>query len=99
LVRGSATPASRIPFSRRNSFQAGVDVVVAQPPVYFPLQPHEVLAYFRSLLAQLPGPMIIYNIPPTTRVSIPLDVVGHARNRAMGQPTKRLRLGTRLLRR
>jgi 4-hydroxy-tetrahydrodipicolinate synthase len=62
--------------SAKQYFQAGVDAVVAQPPVYFPLQPHEVLAYFRSLLEQLPGPMILYNIPPTTRVSIPLDVVG-----------------------
>jgi 2-dehydro-3-deoxy-D-pentonate aldolase len=35
-----------------------------------------VLAYFESLLTQLHGPMIIYNIPSTTRVSIPLDVVG-----------------------
>jgi dihydrodipicolinate synthase/N-acetylneuraminate lyase len=62
--------------SAKQYFQAGVDAVVAQPPAYFPLQPHEVLAYFQSLLAQLPGPMIIYNIPATTRVSIPLDVVG-----------------------
>lgn len=57
-------------------FRAGVDAVVAQPPVYFPLQPHELLAYFRSLLEQLPGPMIIYNIPATTRVSIPLELIG-----------------------
>jgi 4-hydroxy-tetrahydrodipicolinate synthase len=69
--------------SAKQYFQAGVDAVVAQPPVYFPLQPHELLAYFKSLLEQLPGPMIIYNIPATTRVSIPLDVVaqlkGHPR--------------------
>ena len=62
--------------SAKQYFQAGVDVVVAQPPVYFPLQPHELLAYFKSLLEQLPGPLIIYNIPVTTRVSIPLDSVG-----------------------
>src|SRR6266496_1309615 len=68
--------------SAKQYFQAGVDAVVAQPPVYFPLQPHEVLACFQSLLAQLPGPMIIYNIPSTTRVSIPLDVVGQL----MGHP-------------
>jgi 4-hydroxy-tetrahydrodipicolinate synthase len=56
-------------------FRAGADVVVAQPPVYFPLQPRELLAYFEELLDGLAGPLILYNIPATTRVSIPLDVV------------------------
>lgn len=65
--------------SARQYFQAGVDAVVAQPPVYYPLQPHELRAYFQALLDQLPGPMIIYNIPPTTRVSIPLEVIGQLR--------------------
>ncbi len=64
-------------------FQAGVDAVVAQPPVYFPIQPQEILTYFQALLARVAGPLIIYNIPPTTRVSIPLDIisqlVGHPR--------------------
>ena len=55
--------------------RAGVDAVVAQPPVYFPLQPHELLAYFKALLAAIEGPLIIYNIPQTTRVSIPLEIL------------------------
>jgi 4-hydroxy-tetrahydrodipicolinate synthase len=63
--------------------RAGVAAVVAQPPVYFPLQPHELRAYFQALLDAVNGPVIIYNIPSTTRVSIPLDVVaqlqGHPR--------------------
>jgi len=57
-------------------FKAGVNAVVAQPPVYFPIQPPEILAYFQHLLDRVAGPVIIYNIPSTTRVSIPLDVVG-----------------------
>jgi len=69
--------------SAKDYFAAGVDAVVAQPPVYFPLQPQEILAYFRTLLDQVAGPLIIYNIPSTTRVSIPLEVVaqlvGHPR--------------------
>src|SRR5712664_2311800 len=56
-------------------FRAGADVVVAQPPVYFPIQPQELLAYFRALLDGLASPLILYNIPATTRVSIPLEVV------------------------
>jgi len=57
-------------------FQAGVDAVVAQPPVYFPIQPQEILSYFQRLLDRVTGPVVIYNIPQTTRVSIPLEVVG-----------------------
>jgi dihydrodipicolinate synthase/N-acetylneuraminate lyase len=62
--------------------RAGVDAVVAQPPMYFPLQPHELLPYFEALLAAVEGPLIIYNIPPTTRVSIPLEVL----EKLVGQP-------------
>lgn len=67
----------------RQYFRSGVDAVVAQPPVYFPLQPQELLGYFTSLLAAVEGPLILYNIPATTRASIPLEVleklVGHPR--------------------
>jgi dihydrodipicolinate synthase/N-acetylneuraminate lyase len=55
--------------------RAGADAVVAHPPVYFPLQARELLVYFRSLLDRVQGPVILYNIPATTHVSIPLDVV------------------------
>jgi 4-hydroxy-tetrahydrodipicolinate synthase len=55
--------------------RAGVDAVVAMPPVYYPLQPAELLLWFRLLLDGLEGPVIIYNIPSTTRISIPLEVI------------------------
>ena len=62
---------------------AGTDVLVALPPVYYPLQPVELVAYFKSLLDRVGGPVILYNIPATTRVSIPPDVLeqlqGHPR--------------------
>ena len=64
-------------------FKAGVAAAVAQAPCYYALQPEEVLGYFRGLLDGVPGPLIIYNIPATTRVSIPLEVLaqltGHPR--------------------
>jgi 4-hydroxy-tetrahydrodipicolinate synthase len=53
--------------------QAGADAVVARPPVSLPLE--QLLSWCRSLLAGLEGPMLLYNIPATTKVSIPLDVV------------------------
>lgn len=62
--------------------RAGADAVVALPPVYFPLQPQELLMYFQALLAAIEGPVILYNIPQTARVSIPLEVL----EKLMGHP-------------
>lgn len=60
-------------------FHAGADAVVARPPVAFPLE--KLRPWFRSLLAGLEGPLILYNMPSTTNVSIPLEVldelIGH----------------------
>jgi len=52
-------------------------------PFYYPPRPVELLAWFRALLDAAPGPVVLYNIPITTHVSIPLEViaelVGHPR--------------------
>lgn len=55
-------------------FHAGADAVVARPPVSFPVE--QLLPWFQSLLAGLEGPVLLYNMPSMTNVSIPLDVVG-----------------------
>jgi len=52
-----------------------VDAVVAQLPSYYPLTAAEMEAYFRSLAAAVPGPLVLYNIPSTTHMSVPIDVV------------------------
>ncbi len=57
-------------------FRIGADVVVAPPPVYFPIDGRELLAWYTKLLDSVDGPVVIYNIPATTRVSIPLDLFG-----------------------
>lgn len=56
-------------------FEAGVDVVVATLPNYYPLTPGQMKAYFIELAEKVAGPLMIYNIPPTVHMSIPLDVV------------------------
>jgi dihydrodipicolinate synthase/N-acetylneuraminate lyase len=55
-------------------FHAGADAVVTRPPISFPVERLE--PWLQSLLARLEGPLILYNIPSTTNVSIPLEVVG-----------------------
>jgi len=62
-------------------FRAGVDAVVSRPPAG--ISPDEMLPWYRTLLDGLEGPLLLYNMPMTTKVSIPLDLVGklmgHAR--------------------
>jgi 2-dehydro-3-deoxy-D-pentonate aldolase len=60
--------------SGNDFFLAGADAVVARPPVSFPVD--ELLPWYQSLLDGLKGPLILYNMPLTTNVSIPLDVIG-----------------------
>jgi 4-hydroxy-tetrahydrodipicolinate synthase len=57
-------------------FSLGADAIAALPPFYFPPRPPELTAWFRALFDTSPGPVLMYNLPMTTRVSIPLDVIG-----------------------
>jgi 4-hydroxy-tetrahydrodipicolinate synthase len=52
---------------------AGADAVVARAPVS--MAAADLPSWFQVLLDQLNGPVILYNIPLLTRVSIPLQVV------------------------
>jgi dihydrodipicolinate synthase/N-acetylneuraminate lyase len=56
-------------------FALGVDVVVAHVPSYYPLTSDEILSYFEILAERIPGALMLYNIPATTEMSIPLEVV------------------------
>ncbi|HEY1661617.1 MAG TPA: dihydrodipicolinate synthase family protein [Verrucomicrobiae bacterium] len=53
--------------------KAGADAVVSRPPTG--ISPEEMLPWFRALLDGLNGPLLLYNMPMTTQVSIPLDLI------------------------
>ena len=53
----------------------GADVVVAHIPFYFPMSPDQMLRYFAQLADKVPCPLILYNMPITTKQSIPLNVI------------------------
>jgi 4-hydroxy-tetrahydrodipicolinate synthase len=53
----------------------GIDVLVARLPTYFALSDEEQHAYFQTLVAQVPGPLMLYNISSTTHMAIPIPVV------------------------
>jgi len=57
------------------AFDAGVDAVAATLPSYYNLSEYQMLTYFEQLARQAAGPVIIYNIPVTTRMSVPLEVI------------------------
>ncbi|MCC5804693.1 MAG: dihydrodipicolinate synthase family protein [Opitutales bacterium] len=54
---------------------AGVTAVVSHLPSYYPLTPDEMQLYFERLHDHVKGPLILYNIPATTGMSLPLTVV------------------------
>ena len=59
----------------REFFVIGADAVVANLPSYYPLTPEMIERYFLSLADRVDGPLYLYNIPQTTRQSIPLDIL------------------------
>ena len=56
-------------------FDMGISVFVAHIPEYYPLTPDQILCYFEQLADAIPAPLILYNIPATTKVSIPVEIV------------------------
>ncbi|WP_207492349.1 dihydrodipicolinate synthase family protein [Aridibaculum aurantiacum] len=57
------------------AFDNGVDVVAANLPSYYALSNDQIKMYFEQLANAVPGPLIIYNIPATTHMSIPLELI------------------------
>lgn len=53
----------------------GVDAVAATLPYYYELSSAAMQHYFEALANAIPLPLIIYNIPATTHMSIPLEVI------------------------
>ena len=63
-------------------FQAGVNAVVAHPPIREKVAAEKLHDWYQALLAGLKGPLLLYNMPMTTGISIPLDAV----ERLLGHP-------------
>jgi len=70
------------PTEANEFFCDGADAVVAHPPVSENVPAAKLRGWYESLLERLEGPMLLYNMPMTTQVSIPLDTV----EQLMGHP-------------
>jgi len=55
--------------------ELGADVLVATPPPYYPIKDKELINYFELLADSISLPLMIYNMPSTTNISIPMDVI------------------------
>ncbi|ARN56729.1 dihydrodipicolinate synthase family protein [Sedimentisphaera salicampi] len=59
----------------RSYLESGADAVVAHLPWYYPLDGGEMCSYFSKLAEEVQGALMLYNIPKTTHMSIPVEVV------------------------
>jgi 4-hydroxy-tetrahydrodipicolinate synthase len=54
----------------------GADYLVVSAPFYYPVTPDALLVgYFEAIADRVPRPIVLYNIPQTTHVPLPPDVV------------------------
>ena len=55
--------------------KTGANAIVVRPPVSKPAPAQELAGWYHALLDQISGPVILYNMPMTTGVSIPFDAI------------------------
>lgn len=60
------------------SANAGATHVVTSAPYYFPAAPPEMQEYVQDLVAEMPLPLFLYNMPGLTKVSFEIDLVRRA---------------------
>ncbi len=53
----------------------GADVLVSHLPCYYPIDEEQMKHYFSALADVSPLPLVLYNIPVTTKLSIPLALI------------------------
>jgi len=55
--------------------RAGADGIVAAPPCYLPLEPCELLEFYRILTKEQPLPVYIYNMPAMTKIDMAPELI------------------------
>jgi 4-hydroxy-tetrahydrodipicolinate synthase len=70
----------------RHAADAGATAMVLAPPYYFPAGQDELVEYVQHLVAELPLPVFLYNMPMMTKVVIEPDTIRRLRDqpRIMG---------------
>jgi 4-hydroxy-tetrahydrodipicolinate synthase len=66
----------------RHAADCGASAVVLAPPYYMPEGQPELREYLEHLLPELPLPLLLYNMPPLTKVPFGIDTVQWAMDQA-----------------
>ena len=56
-------------------YENGIKVFVMHLPYYYPLSDAQMLKFFSDVADKVPAPIILYNMPATTHMSIPLPIL------------------------
>jgi 4-hydroxy-2-oxoglutarate aldolase len=77
LVVGTGAESTRQAIAlTRGAAAEGADAVLVRPPSYFPAVAARALAnYYRAVADASPVPVLVYNIPKYTHVSLPADLL------------------------
>ncbi len=75
LLAGVLAPTTALAAARaRWAADLGADVVVAAAPYYYAYSPRELVAHFQAVARATALPVLLYNIPQTTRNPLTVDV-------------------------
>lgn len=81
VVAGISTSCFSDAVERAAAFAgSGAAALVAHPPFYYPLTDSELEGWFLTLADALTVPLLLYNIPQTTHLSIPIEAVVRLRH-------------------
>jgi 4-hydroxy-tetrahydrodipicolinate synthase len=69
------TVFDRVRAGLEEAAQNGMSAALVPPPFYYPLSPAEVARFYTDLAEASPIPLVLYNIPPYTKVELPVHVV------------------------
>ena len=77
LIAGTGAESTRQAIAlTKGAAEAGADAVLVRPPSYFPAVAARALAnYFRAIADASPVPVLVYNIPKYTHVTVPAELL------------------------
>jgi 4-hydroxy-tetrahydrodipicolinate synthase len=76
VIAGSGEPGTRRAIETTRRMAAlGIDAAMVVPPYYQPIPQTAVIAHYTALTAAVDLPIILYNIPSCTKVTIEVDTV------------------------
>jgi len=77
LIAGTGAESTRQAIAlTKGAAEAGADAVLVRPPSYFPAVAARALAnYYRAIADASPVPVLVYNIPKYTHVTLPAELL------------------------